>query len=459
MPHSISFSVNRASAAMSSHAVGSRIPVHVNDSVVAAAASRPPVNIADNIATLFSAMSISKPTTVKPTSASPSTSHASKSMLPVIAATSATKGCPPLRQHRQRSLAKIAPSVNSVSVSDRIAERRQRVIAKLAPGSKRPTPLVKVTPTSTLKSFSTSSRVPSLTAISAKPGSTLQTPLPSLDVVVPGAVIPAAAPASTSDSSPTPLDVPVHVAVIPAAVAARRQYGWVTVEMPENYRQGTDGERGHISHIVQISDEVFYAESLIPSASTGRKPRARLPGRSRPATIPLTRTTISHQLSPVFLPHTMTQFPQHFPPVYLPLRLKPDKVRGTSDYCPARPRFEGKRGAYGYGILHKGRTCKCCEDDGHIPLECYNIPPNQWATTPAESGVDPHPRKVRTMRPRKVLRFADNLIHTFAGVRDPAASFVWKGRSKDTTTREEDFPEGFPLYEDDPKRRLGFRRL
>ena len=120
--------------------------VHVNGSVVPAAASRPAhFQTADDIAALMSNMSISKPTVVKPTSASSSRSHASKSP---VATTSASKGCPPLRQHQQRSLANIAPSVNKAFVSDRIAERRRRVIANITPGSQRPKLPVKDTSSS-----------------------------------------------------------------------------------------------------------------------------------------------------------------------------------------------------------------------------------------------------------------------------------------------------------------------
>ncbi|KAF6234213.1 hypothetical protein HO173_007633 [Letharia columbiana] len=429
MPQLISLSVNRASAAMPSLAASSRIPVRVNDSVVPAAASRPSVKTAGDIATLFSAMSISKPTVVKPTSASPSTSHALKSKLPIAASTSASKDCPPLRQHQQRSLAKIAPLANSASVSERIAERRQRVIANLAPGPKRSTPPVKITPASTIKSSSTSSRVPSLLPVTT-------------------------APASTSQPSSMPSDVIVPAAAIPVAVPAPRRYGWLTVQMPDNFRQDKPGECNHIYALVQISDRIFDAESLIPSAPTGRKARVQLLGRFKPANIPLTRTPIPHSISPVFLPHTMSQFPRHFSPVYLPRRLKSYKIRGTSDYCPARPSKPGPRRNCGYGPLYKGRTCDCCEKDGDVPVRNYNIPPYQWATTPAESGVDPHPRKSRTDRPRKVVQFAEDLIHTFAGARDPNASFIWEGTSKDTATRERDFPEGFPLYEGGRRRQF-----
>lgn len=333
-----------------------------------------------------------------------------------------------MRQHRQRSLDNIAPSVNSASVSGRIAERRQRVIANLAPGSKRPTPPVKVTPTSTLKPSSTSSRV-----ITAQPATS-----PAVAVSV--ADIPAALPVAVPAAAPAA----VPAADIPTAVPRPRQYVWLTVTMPDNYRQGTEGKSGHIERIVQISDRVWESESLIPSASTGRKRRPQLLGRFKPAVIPLTRTPIPGHLSPVFLPHTTAQFPRHFSQVYLTRR--PKRTRGTERYCPAVPRSLGGRGKYGWGLLYKGRACDCCSQDGDIPLDEYNIPPNQWATTPAESGVDPNP-PLRTKPPRKV-RFADNLTHAFARPRDPAASFVYKGQSKDTTRIEEDFPEGFPFYED-----------
>ncbi|CAF9928287.1 hypothetical protein IMSHALPRED_007429 [Imshaugia aleurites] len=430
---------------MPSLAARSRIPVRVNDSVVPAAASRQAVNTADDIATLLSAMSISKPTIVKPTSASPSTSHASRSKLHITTAISATKDCPPLRQHRQRSLANIAPSANSASVLDRIAERRQRVIANLAPGPKRSTPSVRVTPTSTFKSSSTSSRVPSSTTTTAAPVSIAQPSSTSSAAAIPVAV-PVAAPVAAPVALPVADDVAaVPAPVNPAIVPTPRQYVWLTVQMPENYRQNTPGKRGHIERIVEISDRVWDSDSLIPSAFTSRKPRARVPGRFKPATIPLTRTPVPHHLSSVFLPHTVSQLPSHFAQVYLPPRLRSDNIRGTSDYCPARPHFPMPRGAYGYGILYKGRTCSCCEVDGDIPLRVFNIPPNQWATTPAESGVDLNPpRRVRN----KKVRFAEDLLHVFPGSRDPEASFVYKGTSKDTTTRAQDFPEGFPLYKD-----------
>ena len=439
---SLSLSDKRVYAAMPSVAALSRIPVHVNDSVVPAAASQSSVNAAVDIAPLFSAMSIREPT-VKATSASLPTSNASKSKL-TLTATSASKGCPPLRQHQQRSLDKIAPTANSESVSRRIAERRQRVVANLAPGSKRPAPPVKVTPTSPVKP-STSSRV-----ITTSPA-VVAVPVADMPAAVPAAVVPAVAPAAVPIAVPAAVPATVPAADIPTAVPRPRQYGWLTVTMPDNYRQETPGKCGHIERIVQISDQVWETGSLIPSTSTSRKRRPQLLGRFRPAVIPLTRTPIPHHLSPVFLPHTVTQLPRHFAQVYLTRRAK--QTRGTERYCPAIPRSGAGRGKYGWGLLYKGRSCDCCSQDGDAPLGEFNIPPKEWSTTPVESGVDPHP-PVRKKPPRKV-RFADDLTHTFAKPRDPAASFVYKGTSKDTTRIEDDFPEGFPFYEDmcKPQRR------
>ncbi|CAD6572690.1 MAG: hypothetical protein ASARMPREDX12_005373 [Alectoria sarmentosa] len=487
MPHSSSFSlVNHASTAMSSLAVRSRIPVqvndsvvpaaashvHVNDSVVPAAASHPSVNTVDDIATAYSAMSIDKPTTVKPTYASPSTSHAAKSKLTVAAAaTSASKGCPPLRQRQQRSLANVAPSVNSASVLDRIAERRQRVVANLASGSNRPTPPVKVTPTSTLKSSPVVAAIPKavIPAAAAIPVAVIpaaavsETVIPAVAAVA-EAVTPAVA-AVTEAVIPAIAAVPevcvpevcIPEVCVPAAAPAPRRWGRLIVQMPYNYRQDTVGKRDHVEVLVQISDQVWDSDSSIPSASTSRKPRARLPGRFRPATIPLTQTVIPDRLSPVLLPHTMSYFPRHFQPVYLTRR--PDKARGCSPYCPARPRFLGPRRDYGYGMLYNGRTCECCEDDGEIPFQCFNIPPGQWETSPAESGVDTNPPVVRTDRPRKKVRFAEDLTDTFQVLKDPRGVFKGEPKSKDRSTRAKDFPEGFPLYEDDiPRRKTLGRR-
>ncbi|CAF9925122.1 MAG: hypothetical protein ALECFALPRED_002910 [Alectoria fallacina] len=411
--------------------------VHVNDSVVPAAASHPSVNTVDDIVTIYSAMSIDEPTTVKPTSASPSTSHASKSKLTVAAATSAFKGCPPLRQRQQRSLANVAPSVNSASVLDRIAKRRQRVVANLASGSNRPTPPVKVTPTSILKSSPAVAAIPKavIPAAAAVPEAVIpatavvEAVVPAV-IAIPDVVIPAVA--------------AVPEVVVPIAAPAPRRYRSLMYQMPANFRQDKDGKCHFIDRLVQISDQVWDSDCLIPSASTSRKPRARLPGRFRPATVPLTRTHIANRISPVLLPLTMSYFPRHFPPVYLTRR--PESTRGCSPYCPARPHLPDRYiNELGYGPLPKGRTCECCEDDGEIPLECFNIPPGQWETTPAESGVDTNPPIVRTDRPRKKVRFAEDLIDTFQVLKDPRGVFKSEPKSKDTSPRAKDFPEGFPF--------------
>ena len=110
-------------------------------------------------------------------------------------------------------------------------------------------------------------------------------------------------------------------------------------------------------------------------------------------------------------------------------------------------------------MLYNGRTCECCEDDGEIPFQCFNIPPGQWETSPAESGVDTNPPVVRTDRPRKKVRFAEDLTDTFQVLKDPRGVFKGEPKSKDRSTRAKDFPEGFPLYEDDiPRRKTLGRR-
>lgn len=206
MPHTFSSSVNRTSVAMSSlatasscsqvHVNGSAVPaaasrfIHVNGSAVPAAASHVNGSVVpatasrsahvDDITQMLNNMSIDKPTTVKSTSASSSRTYASKLPLAITAATSASKGCPPLRQHqslatssvnstsvleriaerRRRVIANTTSSVNRASIQDRIAERRRRVNTNnLAADDQRPKPSVKFTPTSTRKSSSTSSRV------------------------------------------------------------------------------------------------------------------------------------------------------------------------------------------------------------------------------------------------------------------------------------------------------------
>lgn len=228
MLQTFSSSVNRTSVAMLSlatasscsqvHVNGSAVPaaasrsVRVNGSVVPATASRPAH--VDDITQMLNNMSIGKPTTVKRTSASSSSTCASKLPLAVTAATSASKGCPPLRQHhslaassvnsasvleriaerRRRVIANTTPSFDRASVHDRIAERRRRLnTSSLAADDQRPKPSVKFTPTSTRKSSSTSSRVrPALTAqlLSSLSTTTIpNTPVDSSVIAIDGSFI------------------------------------------------------------------------------------------------------------------------------------------------------------------------------------------------------------------------------------------------------------------------------
>ena len=488
--------------------------VHVNGSVVPAAASRPAhVQTVDDIAALMSDMSISKPTVVKPTSASPSRSHASK--LPV-ATTSASKGCPPLRQHQQRSLANIAPSVNKASVSDRIAERRRRVIANITPGSKRPTLPVKDILSSTLKTSTTSSSVsPPTTAIDPAPVLTSQKlpsspsavaatvpivstvtpepavaasiPQPDVAVVVPEPVSTITPEPAVAASAPQP-DVAVVVselvstfvskstvgavvsetniativsAIVSALVALippplpdlipitsepicpslipERHYGYIWSWVAGSYRQNAEDKWtiGHICDRIEISDRVWDAESLIPSVATGRRPRYQVPGMFKPATYPVTQTPIPNQLSPVFMPHTTTRLPKHFAPVWLTCKPVKGKARGDSRYCSARPKGARGRGPHGYTTPRKGRRCLC---PAHDSTAKWHIEPQQWATTPAESGVDrwPKPKKCN-----KKVRFAEKVVTVFPGEKPADQCLPQVPKTSDPATIKDDFPEGF----------------
>ena len=514
--------------------------VHVNGSVVPAAAGRPAhVQTVDDIAALMSDMSISKPTVVKPTSASPSRSHASK--LPV-ATTSASKGCPPLRQHQQRSLANIAPSVNKASVSDRIAERRRRVIANITPGSKRPTLPVKDTSSSTLKTSTTSSSVsppttatdpapvltsqklpsspsavaatipivstvtpepvvaasipqPDVAVVVPEPVSTVtpepaiaaSIPQPDVAVVVPEPVYTVTPEPAVAASAPQP-DVAVVVselvstfvskstvgavvsetniativsAIVSALVALippplpdlipitsepicpslipERHYGYIWSWVAGSYRQNAEDKWtiGHICDRIEISDRVWDAESLIPSVATGRRPRYQVPGMFKPATYPVTQTPIPNQLSPVFMPHTTTRLPKHFAPVWLTCKPVKGKARGDSRYCSARPKGARGRGPHGYTTPRKGRRCLCPAHDG---IAKWHIEPQQWATTPAESGVDrwPKPKKCN-----KKVRFAENVVTVFPGEKPADQCLPQVPKTSDPAMIKDDFPEGF----------------
>ena len=425
--------------AAASHVNGSAVPAaasHVNDSVVPATASHLPVPVKD-IAAMLSDMSISKPI-VKPASASPSTSHASKSRVPVSMTTSASKGRLPLRQHSEMSQAAVL--ARSASVSERIAERRRRVVANLAAGSKRPTPPVNVTPLPKLKSHSTASRVPVSTSTVTAPVSTSQHSSTSLAVAAAVPVIPAAVSEPTVTAADAADAIPEPV---PTATPAPRRYGWIYIQWPFNYRQQKPGKSCHIANHVEISDRVWNSDSLIPSASTGRRRRVQVPGAFRPATYPLTRTPIPDKLSPVFLPHTTSQLPRYFPHVFLPLH--PAQRRRSDAYCSARPRRPGPRRNYGYGCLYKGRKCSCRWHDG-IPTRSFHIGPRQWDTTPAESGVDPHPSRKKSNKPPRTVRFADGPQDICPIVKPWKAVFIGVYPSEDDSTIEEDFPEGFPLY-------------
>lgn len=521
-------SINHTSVAMSSHATasqvhvnGSAVPaaasrfVHANGSVVPATASRPAH--VDDISQMLSNMSIDN------TSASSSRTYASKSPLAITTATSASKDCPPLRQHhslatssvnsasileriaerRRRVIANTTPSINHASVHDRIAERRRRRLNanNLAADDQRPKPSVKLTPTSTHKSSSTSSRVrPALTAQLLTSLSTTTVPntpvdssliandgsligdessdttasVTSIDLTAaiseltyvavgyPHTNLAVATPESPVAVIPEPelayvreLTMPANPAIElvasqfqPAPTIHRpRRYGYVFYRAFGCYRQVTEKQwtRKRITQHVEISDRVSNIGTRIPSRATSLVPRRQLPGRFRPATYPLTRTPIPGQLSPVFLPYNC--FPDFLSPIeqtYFTLVPKKGKARGDQPYCHARPGFDAPRGAFGYASLHKGRMCRCPGHDHSVP-EVYRTEPQEWWTTPAESGTDPYPRHRVVNKSPRTVRFAD-VVQVFDSTKPRAACLPQEPKTSDPSTRAKDFPEGFPLY-------------
>ncbi len=423
----------------------------------------PPVKVAQPSISKSSATSssilpltpITNITTTASISQLPSISSAVASAVPIISATI------PVVENHATMPEPIATTAAPKPTIPAVVSERPRVIANLAHGTESPTPRIKIAQPSTLKSSSTTSNILSLiptiniittVSISQSPSipSAVASAVPIISAAMPVVEIPAAMP---EPNTATAVPEPTITAVVPEPAAATmptpRRYGYVVVHMPANYRQNEqEGKSHHIERFVEISDRVWNSESLIPSASTGRKPRARLPGSFRPMTYPLTRTAIPDKLSPVFLPHTTSQLPKHFSQVYLTLRVKPDKTRGKSPYCPGRPWFPGEPPTLGYGPLRNGRNCDCRSHYSETPVRKYHIRPNKWATTPAESGVDPNPPcKKSTTRPRKV-RFAENLTQTFDKVKPSDAIIRAVYETKDMTTRAQDFPDGFPLCDE-----------
>ena len=481
--HNVTMSQSSASSSIFVNVNGSAVPaaashsVHANGSVVPAAASRPAhVQTADDITALMSNMSISKPTVVKPSVVKPTSASST---------TSASKGCPPLRQHQQRSLANIVPSVNKATVSDRIAERRRRVIANITPGSKRPTLPVKATSSSSSRVSTPTTAIhpaPALTSqkLSSSPSAVAKstpitaivTPEPAVaanvqqpdvatvvselistfvskstvaDVVSETEVanivssIVSALVAAAAAPPPRPDLIPITSEPIDPSLIPERRYGWIFTALPGSFRQQTEHKwtYNHIHDRIVISDDVWDAESRIPSVATGRRPRYQVPGMFRPAQLSVTQTRIPGQFEPVFMPHTTTRLPKHFAPVWLTCKPAKGKARGESRYCKARPDSGGGTGTLGYHSPWDGRLCICHTNDD---TATWNIEPNEWATTPAESGRDLWPKPKKS---NKKVRFAEPVGTVFPGEKPREQCLEMVPSSKCKATIEEDFPEGF----------------
>ena len=242
-------------------------------------------------------------------------------------------------------------------------------------------------------------------------------------------------------AAPPPLPdlIPITSEPICPSLIPKRRYGWVYSNIQGSYRQNQD-HKWNYSHVyarVEISDQIWEAESLIPSVATGRRPRYQVPGMFKPATYPVTQTPIPNQLSPVFMPHTTTRLPKHFAPVWLTCKPKRGRARGDSHYCPARPRGGRGRGELGYHEPQLGRHCFCSIHDGTAR---WHMDPQEWGTTPAESGKDRWPKPKKS---NKKVRFAEQVATVFPGEKPWEQCLRKVPSSKDKATIEDDFPEGF----------------
>lgn len=76
----------------------------------------------------------------------------------------------------------------------------------------------------------------------------------------------------------------------------------------------------------------------------------------------------------------------------------------------------------------------------HDGKKKWHTKPREWKTTPAESGTDPWPKPKKC---NKTVRWAENLIHVFAGIKPWDQVLEPVPSTSDPATIEDDFPEGF----------------
>ena len=113
-------------------------------------------------------------------------------------------------------------------------------------------------------------------------------------------------------------------------------------------------------------------------------------------------------------------------------------TRGTARYCSGRPNKGGGRGELGYHTPRKGRLCTC--RDHFKSTRKWHVRPKEWLTTPAESGRD---RWQKPKKSNKRVHWPEEVATVFEGEKPWEQVLEARPTTRDWTTMEEDFPEGF----------------
>ncbi|KAL9104645.1 MAG: hypothetical protein Q9163_000449 [Psora crenata] len=212
-------------------------------------------------------------------------------------------------------------------------------------------------------------------------------------------------PVSTRPASPVVAD---------AVVPSERKYGFLTLEfrLLEETKWEDEAKYGAwtLSHLFPICDEIWNADSLIPSGPDSDW------------------ILVDHP--------AVRQMRKREPP-------KVYRCRGSDNYCSGRPSVLDRNSAPAKhtidGAVHRGRTCECHPSRTDMAAETWGVHPTEWATTPAEADVQPS-------RPRKV-KFADHLHPGYV----PVVTYIqqYERWIEDTWPSEDDGFVDYSWEEDD----------
>ena len=358
MPQSIAFSSTLVTVNGSVVPAAASQSVHVNGSVVPATASRPAhVQTVDDISAHMSNMSISKPTVIKPTSAS---------VLDRIA------------ERRRRVAANIAPSAYTASVLDRFAERRRRVTANIAPS---------VNDAPSVNKASTDDRIAERRRRRA-----------------------AIAPSVTADVAPSANTAPVLDRI---AERRRRVAANITPSVTADVAPSVN--KASIDDRIAERRRRRAAANITPSVTANIAPSVK-------------KASVGDRIAERHLRVAANIAPP----------VNDGKARGTSRYCPGRPKIGSGQGPLGYHTLRKGRLCTCPD---HVKTtRKWHVRPKEWLTTPAETGRDRWPKPKKS---NKKVHWPEQIATVFEGEKPWDQVLEAEPTTSDWTPREEDFPEGF----------------